>query len=218
MPPGRGPRWTRSVGGAACLTSARRTAPIPSLRQRGEMPTTTSVAGSTTAMSPSSVGSARRGSAPTPTRRCTDSDASARSLVVSRLCASDRPRYRQAATAPSYSMPTRLRARVPPSRVRCPKRHEYAVPARDIDVPREQGDVRWRGVENLGEIVGKSVFDLGEPQKDELDVGSREPHGARARPSIVNTALRAFADNDAHRAVSEAAVVASELSSASRRR
>jgi hypothetical protein len=59
-----------------------------------------------------------------------------------------------------------------------PKRHEYAVAARDVDVPREQSDVRWRGVENLGEIVGKSVLDLREPQKDELDVvGPREPHG-----------------------------------------
>jgi len=58
-----------------------------------------------------------------------------------------------------------------------PKRHEYAVAARGVDVPREQSDIRWRCVENLGELVGKSVFDLREPQKDELDVvGPREPH------------------------------------------
>ena len=36
--PGRGPRWTSSTGGRASRTSARRVAPMPSLRQRGEMP------------------------------------------------------------------------------------------------------------------------------------------------------------------------------------
>ena len=36
--PGRGPRWTSSTGGRASRTSARRAAPMPSWRQRGEMP------------------------------------------------------------------------------------------------------------------------------------------------------------------------------------
>ena len=36
-PPGRGPRWTSSTGGRASRTSARRAAPMPSWRQRGEI-------------------------------------------------------------------------------------------------------------------------------------------------------------------------------------
>ena len=53
-------------------------------RQRGEMPTTTSAAGSTASRSASSAGSAMQGSASTPTTRCTASEASARRRVESR--------------------------------------------------------------------------------------------------------------------------------------
>ena len=63
--------------------SDRLAAPMPSSRQRGETPSTTTVAGSTATTSAPSVGSASNGSEGTPTMRWTASAASASSRLAS---------------------------------------------------------------------------------------------------------------------------------------
>ena len=83
-PPGRMPRCTSSDGQRPSRISA--VAIARALRRASESgkPATTMVAGATATTRPSSVASARTGSAATPTTRCVASDASASSLLASR--------------------------------------------------------------------------------------------------------------------------------------
>ena len=81
-PPGRAPRCTMSVG-IPVARSARRVAPSPSRRHRGESPSTTAPLDPAAVTTPPGPASASTGSTSTPTTRWMAMDADARSLLAS---------------------------------------------------------------------------------------------------------------------------------------
>ena len=202
-------------------TSARRTPPTPSCRQRGESPMTPTVAVSTASTSACSVGSTRSGSASTPTTRCTASDASASRRLASRW-------------------PCRGSVFVPTSRSTAPPAEASHAPSSSAvqscspppngtstPCPDSQSmDDPWMTPTSAGERSRIEATSFGKASASRPDASRRTSWTSCAvarrtasatGSSVVNAAVRASTPSKARRALRAATVEASNASSGSSR-
>ena len=151
--PGRGPRWTSSTGGRASRTSARRAAPMPSWRQRGEMPDHDQPASATASTSVVRVGEHRRGvdvdHALDGERRVGEQPAR-----VAAAAARIGPRADETQRRAARGGEPRRRARAPPSRARRRRTGRRRRRRRRRLRPTSTRDVGGRALEQLGERRG----------------------------------------------------------------
>ena len=187
-PPGRAPRCTISVGVPVAM-SARRVAPSPSRRQRGENPTTTAPLVPAAATTPLGPGSARTGSASTPTSRWMAMDADARSLLASPAP----PRAVPRAPTNRSGTPAPAASQAPSSAAA----QSWSPPPKSTETPPsrvgrrrsgEQRDVARRALEQEGDGVGHRAVPRRGPAAASTTVTSASCVSARRAVSVARGA------------------------------
>ena len=227
--PGRRPRRTKRIGAGAAAAISWRTGPRPSSRQRSESPITSSPAPAAARRSPSRPGSASSGSAATPTKRCTSSEA-----VASRRLASSSPRPAGRAQQPQRRAGRRGQPRAELERgpvvLGAAERHDQRrVGARRDDrvlARDEDGDVAGRPAQDRADRrpagrPRRAAAGARRGARDRRPRGRRAGQVAPARRSSVNAtaraARRASSSSPRTRSTSPAASASWKARSAARR-